>query len=139
MPPEQILGMPLDGRADLYALGCCAWWLLAGRELFRRDLSEAALQHAHLHDPPPSLGGVMRGWCPAELERVIEACLAKDPERRPSDARALAAMVRAIPIPDEHAWTDARAAAWWRDYRPPAPAPTVATAEVQRIGPGRTD
>lgn len=138
MAPEQILGMQLDGRADLYSLGCVAWWLLAGREVFSRDGGEAKVLHKHIYEQLPKLSSQVKGWCPPELEAVIASCLAKETTDRPSDARALAAQLRAIPIPAEHAWTDARAAAWWKAYQPPAPAPNVPSAEVQVIMPGRT-
>ncbi|HEX7839256.1 MAG TPA: serine/threonine-protein kinase, partial [Kofleriaceae bacterium] len=139
MAPEQILGMQLDGRADLYALGCCAWWLLTGREVFARDDADARILHKHIYEPIPSLAAAMQGWCPPELEAVIAACLAKDVTDRPGDARALAAMLRAIPIPAERAWTADHAAAWWRAYQPATPPTGMATSEVQVIMPGRTD
>jgi serine/threonine protein kinase len=138
MPPEQILGMPLDGRADLYALGCCAWWLLTGAELFPREAADARLLHRHIYDPIPSLAAAVPGGCPPALEAVITACLAKDPARRPADARAVAASLRAIAPPAEGAWTAEHAEAWWRAYQP-APAPAAAASEVQVIMPGRTD
>ncbi len=138
MAPEQILGMRLDGRADLYALGCVAWWLLAGREVFSRDDGEAKVLHKHIYDEVPPLRDVTKKWIPDELERVIVQCLAKEPDDRPRDARTLAAMLRAIEIPPEHAWDQARAAAWWAAYQPPKPAPNMPSAEVQVIMPGRT-
>ena len=134
MAPEQILGLPLDGRADLYALGCVAWWLLAGREVFERVGNEAKILHKHMHDAVPPLRDHVRGWCPLELELAIGACLAKDPEMRPRDARELAETLRAIPIPDEHAWTLTMSRAWWEDYQP-AHAEPVSTSEVQVIMP----
>jgi len=139
MPPEQILGMQLDGRADLYALGCCAWWLLTGREVFPREPAEARILHQHINEPVPRLADRMPSWCPPALEAVITACLAKDPADRPSDARALAAMLRAIEVPAELAWTAEAAAAWWRAYQPEVPPTGIATSEVQVIMPGRTD
>jgi serine/threonine-protein kinase len=139
MAPEQILGMQLDGRADLYALGCCAWWLLTGREVFARGGPDAKLLHKHIYEPVPRVGSVIQGWCPSELEGVIAACLAKDIEDRPADARALAAALRAIEIPDEHAWTVERAEAWWLAYQPALPEPSLSASAVQVIMPGRTD
>ena len=139
MAPEQILGMPLDGRADLYALGCCAWWLLTGREVFSRDAADARILHKHIHEPVPSLAAGMAGWCPPALEAVIAACLAKDIADRPSDARALAAMLRAIAIPTELAWSADHAAAWWRAYQPAIPSTSTTTGEVQVIMPAGTD
>ncbi|TMQ13857.1 MAG: hypothetical protein E6J90_27835 [Deltaproteobacteria bacterium] len=70
---------------------------------------------------------------------MIAACLAKDIADRPRDARALTAMLRAIPIPAEHAWTPEHAAAWWQAYRPAAPPPSASPDEIQIIMPGRTD
>ncbi|HEU4728196.1 MAG TPA: serine/threonine protein kinase, partial [Kofleriaceae bacterium] len=130
MAPEQILGMQLDGRADLYALGCCAWWLLTGREVFAREPADARLLHRHIYEPPPRLSEHMTTRCPPALEEVIAACLAKDVADRPRDARDLAARLRAIEIPPEDAWTAERATAWWRAYQPAAPAAAPA-GEVQ--------
>ena len=139
MAPEQILGMQLDGRADLYALGCCAWWLLTGREVFAREAAEARILHKHIYDPLPSLASRMSSWCPPELEAVIAACLAKDVADRPADARALARLLRAIPIPAPLAWTPALATAWWQTYQPALPVTELSSSEVQVIMPGRTD
>jgi serine/threonine-protein kinase len=139
MAPEQILGMPLDGRADLYALGCCAWWLLAGREVFPRESGGARILHQHIYEPVPSLSAAVAGWCPPELEAVITACLAKEPGDRPRDARALADRLRAIAIPVELAWSTEHAAAWWRAYQPAIPPSGARTGEVQVIMPGRND
>jgi serine/threonine-protein kinase len=139
MAPEQILGMPLDGRADVYALGCCAWWLLTGREVFPRAGADAKILHQHIYEPVPGLAANMSSWCPPALEAVIAACLAKDIADRPGDARALAAMLRAIEIPAELAWTGELASAWWRAYQPEIPPAGISTSEVQVIMPGRTD
>ena len=138
MAPEQILGMHLDGRADLYALGCVAWWLLSGREVFSRDVDEAKLLHRHIYDEVPPLASVMTMWFPPALETVIRACLAKDENERPASARLLGAMLRDIEIPAKHAWTNARALAWWQGYRAPEPAPNVPSGEIQVIMPGRS-
>jgi serine/threonine protein kinase len=139
MAPEQILGMPLDGRADLYALGCCAWWLLTGREVFARETADARILHKHIYDPIPSLAASMAGWCPPALEAVIAACLAKDAEDRPADARALAVMLRAIAIPAELAWTADHAATWWQAHQPTIPTTSMTASEVQVIMPAGTD
>jgi serine/threonine protein kinase len=136
MPPEQILGMQLDGRADLYALGCVAFWMLTGKEVFARE-TEQKLLHKHIYEPVPSLSATMTTWCPPELEALVTACLAKDPAGRPASARVLGHALRAIQVPAEYAWTPQRAFAWWRDYRAPQPAPNVPSAEVQVIMPGK--
>ena len=54
VPPEQIKGGEIDGRADLYALGCVLYECLAGTRPFERD-SELAVVYAHLNQPPPRL------------------------------------------------------------------------------------
>jgi serine/threonine-protein kinase len=138
MAPEQILGMQLDGRADVYALGCVAWWLLTGREVFPREGADAKLLHKHIYEPVPALDAKVKGWLPVELEAAIVACLAKEPEQRPRDARHLAAMLKAIAIPPEHAWTEAKALAWWTAYKPVQVA-TVSPSEVQVIMPVRSN
>lgn len=138
MAPEQILGMQIDGRADLYSLGCVAWWLLTGKEVFSREGGELKVLHKHLYDKVPSLRDEVRGWLPEGLEQLVYACLAKEPEDRPSDARELAKKLRAIAIPEEYMWTMERAAAWWRTYSPPERTPNVPTAEVQVIMPGKS-
>jgi serine/threonine protein kinase len=139
MAPEQILGMQLDGRADVYALGCVAWWLLTGREVFAREGADAKILHRHIYDPIPALDAKVRGWLPAALEAIIESCLAKEVDKRPTDARHLAAMLKAIVIPPEHAWTEAKALAWWTAYKPPVPAPEISPSGVELIMPARSD
>jgi serine/threonine protein kinase len=135
MPPEQILGMPIDARADLYALGCCAWWLLTGGEVFPRA-SDGSILHRHLHDPVPRLATAMAGWCPPALEAAIVACLAKSAADRPRDARALATMLHEIAIPSDLAWAPDLAAAWWRAYQPALPPTDGPPGDVQVIMPG---
>ena len=121
--PEQAYGATIDGRADLYALGCVAWWLLSSSEVFPRETEEASL-HAHAEDPVPELRPRVRGWFPDGLDRLIKSLLAKRADDRPVDANAMIALLRAIEIPPEHAWTDARAQAWWREHQPlPEPGP----------------
>ena len=110
--PEQAVGAALDSRGDLYALGCVAWWLLTGVEVFPRATEEEVI-HAHVKDPVPDLRGLVRGWLPPELEQLILRCLEKKPHNRPSDARALAEALFAIEIPTEHAWTRQKQIAWW--------------------------
>jgi serine/threonine protein kinase len=70
--PEQIRGGDIDGRADVYALGCLLYECLAGKPPFRRG-SDAATLYAHLEEPPPTL---------RELEEVLSKALAKDPAER---------------------------------------------------------
>jgi serine/threonine protein kinase len=137
MAPEQIVGMQLDGRADIYALGCVAWWLLTGGEVFSREGGEGKLLRSHMYEDVPVLKTAT--WLPDALAQVVRDCLAKEPEQRPADARALAKRLREIEIPDQHAWTAWRAAAWWKSWQPPAPAPSVPSEEVQVLVPRKSE
>jgi serine/threonine-protein kinase len=134
IPPEQATGQRADQRSDLYALGCVAWWLLTASEVFARPDEETAIR-SHVNEPVPPLRPRVKGWLPAELEAIVLGLLEKDPERRPEHARALAAALREIEIPEEHAWTEHRAQAWWFTYRPPSTAPdtTEATSQQQLL------
>ncbi|MER7759040.1 serine/threonine-protein kinase [Streptomyces sp. NPDC097619] len=80
MAPEQIDGRPVDGRCDLYSLGCVVYETLAGGPPFRRD-NDMALLFAHTHEPPAPIGGLRPGLPPA-LDEVLARALAKDPEDR---------------------------------------------------------
>jgi len=138
IPPEQAVGAPLDARGDLYALGCVAWWLLVGDEVYPRRSGDDAV-HAHVTEPIPTLRDKVRGWLPQELEDVIVSCLAKRPTDRPANARVLADALYAIAIPEEHAWSRAKAVAWWASLTPIATsapeASTVAGAVVVAKAP----
>ena len=75
LAPEQIRGDPVDGRADVYALGCLLYQCLSGSPPFRRD-TEAETLWAHMQEEPPSLRD-HRG-----LDPVLRKALAKDQEDR---------------------------------------------------------
>ena len=142
IPPEQATGTGADARSDLYALGCVAWWLLTSGEVFTRTDEDASI-YSHINEPVPPLRPRVRGWLPEGLEAVVLQLLAKDPDDRPRDARALAAQLRAIPIPDEHAWSEVRAHAWWYTHRPrpmitaessPVSSPRLLVPQVSEVG-----
>jgi serine/threonine protein kinase len=78
--PEQIEGLTLDRRTDVYALGCVLYECLAGRPPFERD-AEVAVMHAHLTSPPPRLTEV-RPDLPKELDRVVARAMAKSRDER---------------------------------------------------------
>jgi serine/threonine protein kinase len=81
MAPEQIVGLPIDERADVYALGCVGYELLTGRTPFVGPTIVALLrQHADCEPDPPS--GLCPEPLPRGLEGVILRCLEKVPERR---------------------------------------------------------
>jgi predicted Ser/Thr protein kinase len=91
--PEQIEGKALDGRADVYALGCVLYQCLTGSLPYEKD-SEVAMLYAHVSEPPPSLAE-KRPDLPAELGAVITKALAKSPDHRYSTCRELIAAARA--------------------------------------------
>ncbi|KUH35597.1 serine/threonine-protein kinase, partial [Streptomyces kanasensis] len=78
--PEQISGRPVDGRCDVYSLGCVVYETLAGAPPFRRD-DDMALLWAHQYDPPPPLSGERPGLAPG-VDDVLAKALAKAPDDR---------------------------------------------------------
>jgi serine/threonine-protein kinase len=93
VPPEQIEGAAIDGRADEYSLACVLYECVAGVRPFERD-SELAVVFAHLNEPPPRLSDVQPGL-PAAFDDVFAIALAKDPDDRYSTCGELAAAARA--------------------------------------------
>jgi serine/threonine protein kinase len=79
--PEQIEGKPLDGRTDVYSLGCVLYRCLTGVAPFDRE-NELAVIYAHLQESPPRLRK-LRPDLPAGVDDVLESALAKDVEERP--------------------------------------------------------
>ncbi|MFJ8696292.1 serine/threonine-protein kinase [Streptomyces roseolilacinus] len=78
--PEQISGRPVDGRCDVYSLGCVVYETLTGAPPFRRD-DDMALLWAHQYDPPPPLSDARPGL-PSGMDGVLAKALAKAPEYR---------------------------------------------------------
>jgi len=83
--PEQIRGESLDGRADVYSLGCVLYHCLSGEPPYARE-SEVAVLQAHLNDPPPRLA--------PELDGVFAHAMAKDRDSRYATAGAFASDLR---------------------------------------------
>jgi eukaryotic-like serine/threonine-protein kinase len=98
MSPEQLLGLPLDGRADLFSLGAVLHELFTGRPAFGAATT-SAVREAILHrDPGSGAGGGTE--MDAAFRRVIAHALEKDPERRYATAAELRSDLRAIAIGD---------------------------------------
>jgi serine/threonine-protein kinase len=114
--PEQALGnRDVDGRADIYAAGCVAYWLLTGQLVFSADSPiKVILDHAHTPPIPPSQR--TEEPIPPALEAIVMACLAKDPAERPQSAKELAH--RLSVLDHVNAWTDERAQEWWDLHQP---------------------
>jgi serine/threonine-protein kinase len=120
MSPEQaVADQDVAGRSDLYRLGCVGYWLLTGTTVFRgRTPLETMMMHVHREPEPPSQRSGRA--IPAELEALVLACLAKDPDDRPQSADELASRLQGLPV--ALLWTPARARDWW-DAERPATAP----------------
>jgi eukaryotic-like serine/threonine-protein kinase len=122
--PEQALGdKDVDGRSDLYSVGCVAYWLLTGTTPFRGSTPmETIVMHVHQAPEPASVRSGLP--IPADLEAVVMSCLAKDPGDRPQTADELAARLASVRLEQE--WTLERARAWWDVHRPAGDLPPVA-------------
>jgi serine/threonine-protein kinase len=116
MAPEIAMGAGnVDGRADIYALGCVAFWLLTGRPVFEEKTPMAAIiAHVNRQPIPPSTATEFE--IPAALDQIVLDCLAKDPGARPVTADALSARLAAISF--TRPWTEQSALRWWEAYRP---------------------
>jgi serine/threonine-protein kinase len=90
--PEQIRGLPVDGRGDEYSLACMAFALLSGNLPFRRQETMATL-FAHLNDPVPPLSQY-RGGLPPGTDAVLARGLAKEPGDRYGRCGEFAAALR---------------------------------------------
>lgn len=89
MAPEQASGGPVDARADLYALGCVLYEMLASRPPFTGDDAMRVLWQ-HVHDAPAPVAS-QRSDVPAELDALVQQLLTKRPEHRPASARQVRA------------------------------------------------
>lgn len=93
VPPEQVEGGTVDGRADVYSLGCVLFECLTGERPFDRE-SELSVLFAHLNDPPPQATD-RRPELPAAFDALFETALAKSPDNRYSTCGELARAARA--------------------------------------------
>jgi serine/threonine-protein kinase len=84
MSPEQLTGLAVDGRSDVFSLGLVLYELLALERLFREDITAKALAEIAV-DPLPSIRDLVTNL-DEDLERIILAALERDPTRRPTAA-----------------------------------------------------
>ena len=115
--PEQVLGdRPVDGRTDIYSLGCVSYWMLTGTMVFRgKTPMETMVHHVKTEPVPPSQRTEVE--IPRSLENVILACLEKEPEHRPANTDALSDLLAAC-VDEVPPWTRERARQWWEAHEP---------------------
>jgi len=116
--PEQALGnLELDGRVDVYATACVAFWLLTGETVFRADSAIGLLmQHVNAMPAAPSTRTDLP--IPEALDRLVLECLAKDPKDRPQSAKDLMGRFAEIGRNGLEQWTEQRAKVWWETHMP---------------------
>lgn len=116
MAPEQITGDVVEPRSDIYALGCVAYWLLTGVDVFEAARPLDVLSRHTREEPQPPSVRLHRMLSP-QLEALVLRCLRKAPESRPS-AREL--RLSLLAIDDCPRWSAADANAWWAAHLPPS-------------------
>ncbi len=91
LAPERIKGRPTSPAADVYALGLLLYQAVAGELPWQVD-GQTAMLLAHLQDEPQPLPAVAGQTLPIELTTLVERCLVKDPDERPTAAEVAAAL-----------------------------------------------
>ena len=103
----------MDSRADNYAIGCVASWLLAGHLPFERETPIATIL-AHVNETPLPPSSVCEAVIPQQLEALVLECLEKRPEDRPPSATELSRRFDAAAA--SGSWDQGRAARWWEAH-----------------------
>ena len=112
MAPEQILGLDIDARADIYALGCVAYYALAGACPFTGK-DALAIMMQHLQNEANPLAARTNGTVPPKLVALVARCMAKQAADRPASVSLLRRELAAIEFSASERWSDEDAADWW--------------------------
>ncbi len=97
MAPEQLRARPVDGRTDIYALGCLLYEMATGQRPFREEMGPQLIDDI-LHKLPAPPSRLNPDMMP-ELERIILKCLEKDPENRYQSAKEVFVDLRRLAAP----------------------------------------
>jgi hypothetical protein len=112
MAPEIITNEgEVDQRADVYALGCVAYYLLTGQLVFEADTPmKMFLQHMQATPIPPSMRSELP--IPRDVDELVLACLEKEPSKRPQNAEEVMRMIRTCR--SAQTWDNDAARGWWQ-------------------------
>lgn len=114
MSPEQASGGNVDGRSDIYGLGCVLYEMLAGQPPFSGANPQAVIAR-HMVDPPPPLRGV-RPSVSRQLEAVVRKSIAKSPADRFANATAFRDAIRRVSSAGHEYATPRQDTSWWRRH-----------------------
>jgi eukaryotic-like serine/threonine-protein kinase len=115
MAPEIAMGEKPDQRADIYSLGCVAFWLLTGQLVFG-GRNPAEIMNKHVQDDPTPPSKRTELEIPPALDELVLACLAKQRDLRPANGEELGRLLGAIKLEQE--WSQERARRWWDTHVP---------------------
>jgi serine/threonine-protein kinase len=128
MAPELIAEGEVDARADVYSLGCVAYYLLTGELVFDADTAmKMFLQHLQTTPLPPSQRTELP--VPQGVDALVLACLEKDPARRPRNAEAVLRLIDGIRGAGR--WDNEQARTWWQRHLPELAGPLSTEEPVE--------
>jgi serine/threonine-protein kinase len=120
MAPERFRSPgDVDARADIYALGAVAFYMLTGREVFQAE-DDLELSNRVLNEEAPRPSSAAPQPIPVELDLLVLSCLEKNREDRPQRVTDLAEAFEALAL--TWRWTQRDAAEWWAKRKGPAEA-----------------
>jgi hypothetical protein len=136
MSPEQGAGRPVDGRSDLYSLGCVLYECLCGHVPFEGD-NEFTILLAHAEREPARLDELVgEDDVPTVLADFVASLLAKPPNARPVNAAAAAVTLRMMEdLPDRHSGRPVLSPVEWRERLPVPGLPEATRGEDSPEGP----